>query len=193
MTAGSLNLLIPFYLLGGLSVSSVVMGVMVAIFAGARIFMGPIGGFIVDRFGTRFPVMGGLGVMAVGLVLLSQFASGAPLWLVAVFFMVIGMGTSVVDVANTSAIIGTAHSSRLGIVAATIPALALIAASIGATLGGAIFNTRERAHFQTLVDGGLQTSVALSQSTSAAFGEIALVMSGVAVLGAIVGWFRGKT
>ena len=179
---GALSFLAPFYLLGGLGLSATAMGLMIATLPLTRIVIGPVGGLLYDKIGSRIPTLVGLVVMAVGLLLLSQLGGEAQVWGIVAVFAVIGVGAALFDAANNSAIMGTVPRDRLGSASAFIPTGRQTARSSGIALGGAIFVTQL----------GSSTTALGGQPVVVAFGDTMLVMALLVVVGAIITWFRGK-
>ncbi|WP_270889615.1 MFS transporter [Pedococcus sp. 5OH_020] len=54
--------------------------------------LSPFAAVIVERLGSRIPIVGGLGLMALGLVCLAILAPTAPLWVVSALMVLIGLG-----------------------------------------------------------------------------------------------------
>jgi sugar phosphate permease len=54
--------------------------------------LSPFAALIVERLGSRIPIVGGLGLMALGLVGLAVLAPTAPLWVVSALMVLIGLG-----------------------------------------------------------------------------------------------------
>jgi MFS family permease len=77
----------------------------------------PISGALSDRFGSRRLGMLGMGLLAVGLFLLSRIGPGTGLWMVALGLAVAGTGTGmfISPNTNTSALMGSAPRARQGI------------------------------------------------------------------------------
>ena len=179
----AVSFLIIFYLQGVKGVSPLHAAVMVLPFAVTQSVFGPIGGAISDKVGARIPATGGLLLQAVACLVLASLTPSSSYPLVFVGLSLMGTGAALVWAAQTSAVMGTAPVTRLGIASATLAtfrqcgmvtsyalALAVAAATIPARLSGAIF---------------LGTSAALGGPIMAAFSDgmsHALLVSAAIVL-----------
>jgi len=168
----SLTFLMPFYLILGRGLNPAQAGLLLTAQPILMAITAPISGALSDRFGSRRPGMLGMGVLAIGLFLLSRLGPESGLWLVALGLAVAGAGTGTFISPNTSALMGAAPRARQGIASGVQAVARNFGMVLGIGLAGAIFTT----HLAQ------QTTNALYEGISMGF----LVASGVAVLGAIL-------
>lgn len=82
--------------------------------------MGPVGGSLSDRLGSRRPVAIGLIFQTLGLILLSTLQVGSSYRHVVVGLVLVGLGGGLFWAPSTSAAMGAAPPNRLGVAAATL-------------------------------------------------------------------------
>ena len=165
----SITFLMPFYLIQGRGLNSAQAGLLLTVQPILMAITAPISGAFSDRVGSRMPGMLGMGVLAVGLFLLSGLGSETGLWLVVLGLAVAGSGTGTFISPNTSGLMGAAPRSRQGIASGVQAAARNFGMVLGIGLAGAIFTTHLA---QNTVD-------ALFKGIDQGF----LVAAGVAVLG----------
>lgn len=94
-----------------LGVSYAVLGSVLMVFFTVSALLQPLAGFVVDRFGGRNVLLGGLALMVVG-ALMTSFAHGAAMLFAAA--VVSGTGNCVFHPADFSILNGTVTQRRLG-------------------------------------------------------------------------------
>src|SRR4051812_31186026 len=94
-----------------LGVSYAVLGSVLMVFFTVSALLQPVAGFVVDRFGGRGVLLGGLGLMVIG-ALMTSFAHGPALLFAGA--VVSGTGNSVFHPADFSILNGTVTQKRLG-------------------------------------------------------------------------------
>jgi EmrB/QacA subfamily drug resistance transporter len=168
----SITFLMPFYLIQGQGLNPAQAGLLLTVQPVMMAITAPISGVLSDRIGSRLPGMLGMGLLAVGLFLLSRLGPGTELWLVVLGLAVAGAGTGTFISPNTSALMGAAPRSRQGIASGVQAAARNFGMVMGIGLAGAIFTTH------------------LAQNTTDSFYagiELAfLVAAGIAGLGIVV-------
>jgi MFS family permease len=184
MAIGAVTIVIPFYLLRGVGLSTSIMGALAGLVLSARIIVAPIGGALFDKMGSRILTILGLILMIVGLVLLSRLTGDSTLWTIAIVFAIVGVGTSAADAANSSAIMYVASHNHLGLASASIPTFTLMAMSAGVTLGGAVYAAREMSY----QNAGQSEALAATN----AFSDVALIIAALVTITMIISWFRGR-
>jgi EmrB/QacA subfamily drug resistance transporter len=165
----SITFLLPFYLIQGRGLNSAQAGMLLTVQPVLMAITAPISGSLSDKIGSRWPGMVGMGVLAGGLVLLSQLGADNGLWLVALGLAVAGTGTGTFISPNTSVLMGAAPRARQGIASGVQAAARNFGMVLGIGLAGAIFTTHLA---QNTVEG-------LFQGVDQGF----LVAAGIALLG----------
>ena len=167
----SITFLLPFYLIQGRGLNPAQAGLLLTIQPVIMAISAPISGTLSDRIGSRLPGMLGMGLLAVGLVLLSRIGPDSGLWLVVLGLAVAGAGTGTFISPNTSALMGAAPRARQGIASGVQGAARNFGMVLGIGLAGAIFTTQL----------ARDSANALYQGISMGF----LVAAGVALLGIV--------
>ena len=168
----SIIFLMPFYLIQGRGLNPAQAGLLLTMQPVLMAITAPVSGAFSDRVGSRRPGMLGMGVLAVGLFLLSRLSAESELPLVLLGLAVAGAGTGTFISPNTSALMGAAPSTRQGIASGVQAAARNFGMVLGIGLAAAIFTTH------------------LAQNTVEAFyagiDQGFLVAAGVAVLGVVM-------
>ena len=113
---------------------------------------------------------------------LSRIDARTPIWQVALSLGVAGLGTGIFIAPNNSALMGAAPRDRQGIAAGILATARIVGNVVGIGLAGAIFNSVVAHALAHHSGNGLFAGMHWG----------ALVASGVAVLGAITSFARGK-
>jgi EmrB/QacA subfamily drug resistance transporter len=138
---------------------------------------------IVVRSGSRPLAVGGLGVMAVGMVLISRAPIGANYWAdLLPALVVLGLGAGLSFVSITTAALASVEETASGVASGLLSTFVQVGGAIGvATLAGAVLAERTKA----LLASGHTPVVAQQGGLQVAF----LIASGVALAGSIVAFF----
>jgi EmrB/QacA subfamily drug resistance transporter len=168
----SITFLMPFYLIQGRGLNPAQAGLLLTVQPVMMAITAPISGAYSDRAGSRLPGMIGMGLLALGLFLLSRLGPESGLGLVVLGLLVAGSGTGTFISPNTSALMGAAPRARQGIASGVQAAARNFGMVLGIGLAGAIFTTHLA---QNTVDS-FYTGIELGF----------LVAAGVAVLGMVV-------
>jgi EmrB/QacA subfamily drug resistance transporter len=174
VTVYTVVFLMPFYLQQGLGLSPARTGLLLAVQSVVMAVVAPIAGRLSDRTGTRAPAVGGMVVLAAGLVALGLLGARGSQTGVAVALAVVGLGTGTFISPNSSALMGAAPRNRLGIASGVLAEARNVGMVLGVGLAGAVF---------TSLLGGAQTgpNPAFFNALSVSF----FVAAGVAVAGAV--------
>jgi EmrB/QacA subfamily drug resistance transporter len=74
----------------------------------------PLSARLVERVGHRAPIVGGLVLMAAGLVLLAVMPASAPMGLLSVLMILVGLGGPLVMPPTTGVLLGSVHGHNTG-------------------------------------------------------------------------------
>jgi len=113
---GSVTFLLVFYFQGIKGFDPVVSGMMLAPFAIAMMCVAPFSGLLADRFGVRALSSLGLLISAVGLAGLVTISAGSSFVSLAIWMLIMGVGSGMFFSPNTTAIMGSVSVERRGIV-----------------------------------------------------------------------------
>lgn len=189
VAVGAIFFLSPFYFINGLGYSSAAAGLFLTVFFATRTFLSPISGTFADKFGYRIPSSLGMGIMAAGVVLISRLGIDTTVISIVLSMAVAGLGSALVDPANTSSIMGAVGSNRLGSAGASIGAGRQMGLSTGIALCGAIFALREQTYLKLFQDEGMTQSMVAAKAITEGFGDGMLVVAlplGFAVILAVM-------
>jgi MFS family permease len=137
----SITLLMPFYLIQGRTLSAAQAGLVLSAEPLVMAIVAPLSGSLSDRIGTRVPGTLGMGILSLGLWLLSRLQETTPLNQVALILAICGLGIGLFTSPNNSALMGSAPRNRQGIAAGILATARSVGMVIGFGLAGAIFTT----------------------------------------------------
>ncbi len=186
LTYSAYILLMPFYLLQGIGMTPSQAGVMMTVVSMIAIIVGPISGWLSDRFGqARFSTLGAILTiisfwLMFGLDLQSRNVD------IILALALAGLGMGMFQSPNNSSIMGAVREDRFGTASAMIATSRQVGISLGMALSGTIYSTQLIYHKADLFRGGLHGAIvdrlAVSLSFSDAFFISAILMSFVVVL-----------
>ena len=175
----SITFLMPFYLIQGRGMNTAQAGLLLTIQPIIMAIAAPISGALSDRIGSRLPGMVGMGLLGIGLFILSRLGPDSSLWLVGLGMATAGMGTGAFISPNTSALMGSAPRSRQGVASGVLGTARNLGMVLGIGLAGAILTT-QLAH---------NTPDALYNGVGQGF----LIAAAIAVLGIISSAIKEET
>ncbi len=171
--------LLPFYLIQGRGLDPASAGIILTAQPLVMAISAPISGTLSDRIGSWIPSTIGMGIMAIGLFLLSQLGHDSPLVFVGTALAIVGLGTGIFVSPNNSALMGSAPRHRQGIASGILATSRNVGMVLGVGLAGAIFTT--------ILGNAGPTPPILYTAIDAGF----MVSSGVAALGMMTSAVRG--
>ena len=119
LARGAVLFLLTFFLQGPYGQDPLVAGLMLAPFGAAFLVVGPISGYLSDRYGSRELATIGLAVSALGLLGLSTVTVTTSYWLLALYMAVVGGGSGFFSSPNTNAIMTSVPPERRGTASGT--------------------------------------------------------------------------
>jgi len=171
--------LMPFYLLQGRGLSPSQTGALLTAQPIIMAIVAPVSGTLSDRIGTQAPATLGMGLLALGLFLLSRLGLSTSLAMVALSLAVTGLGIGIFISPNNSALMGSAPRHRQGIAAGLLATARNVGMVLGVGLAGAIFNTLSANH---------SSGHPVIRATQISF----TALMGVAMIGAVTSALRGN-
>ncbi|MEL7659169.1 MAG: MFS transporter, partial [Bacillota bacterium] len=114
---GSVNFLLVFYLQGIKSMDPIIAGIMLSPFAAAMLIIAPISGWLSDKYGSRVLSSVGLLISAFGLIGFIFITPETSLIELAVWMIIMGVGSGMFFSPNTNAIMSAVPVERRGIAA----------------------------------------------------------------------------
>ena len=134
----AVNFLMPFYLLQMRGYSEAESGLIVSVVPLMLLLLAPFSGRFADRPGGRHQTTWGLALVSAGLFSLAAVGSDTPVWSVALRLAVLGLGLAVFGPPNSSQLMGSLPSERLGTASAAIATSRNIGHAIGLAVTSAV-------------------------------------------------------
>lgn len=173
--------LMPFYLIQGRGLSSSQSGLILSAQPLAMAIIAPISGTISDKIGARIPGVIGMGLLSIGLFMLSRLYLQTPMTYIVFSLLTTGLGIGIFISPNNSALMGAAPFNRQGIAAGILATSRNVGMVLGIGFSGAIFTTILAMNS----DASISLNVAIQYSFMAA--------AVIAFLGIFTTAIRGET
>lgn len=175
LTYSAYILLMPFYLLQGVGMTSSKAGVVMTIVSMMALIVGPISGKLSDRFGqTWFATLGAV-VTILSFGLMVQFDDKGRMIDLIPAFILAGLGVGMFQSPNNSSIMGAVSQERLGTASAMIATSRQVGISLGMALSGTIYSGRFLYHQGELARQGLPVEMVERQAVTLSFSDAFLV------------------
>jgi EmrB/QacA subfamily drug resistance transporter len=129
----------PFFLVDVQGRSLMQSGILVATVPVALALVAPLGGWVTDQLGARWPCAIGLFTVAVGLLLASRLPGDATAASIVAAMALVGAGVGTYESPNSAASLSALDSDDFGVGAATLGVARNLGMTIGAALAGALF------------------------------------------------------
>lgn len=142
--------LMPFLLIDGIGFSKSVSGLVLTTVPLMMLVLSPVSGTLSDKLGARPLSLGGQGLVALGLFLLSRLGSDATPWHVTAGLFVQGVGAGLFLSPSYSGVMGSVPRARLGTASALIATVRSVGQSSGLALAGMVLAARRAFHTQAL-------------------------------------------
>ena len=143
-------------------------GLIIAVLPAAALVLAPVGGWLVDRAGPRWPAVAGALLSAAGLFALGHLARTAPvpdvLWRAALVGAGLGLSLPALTAAGMSAVPGGAKGAGSGMLNTArqlgfLLGVAILVAVFAHTMHGAVNRSADRAQTLTRAQTGLSVDV----------------------------------
>lgn len=171
--------LLPFYLMQGRGLDAATAGFVLTAQPLVMAIAAPLSGTLSDRIGSRMPGTLGMGILAIGLFLLSRLGMEAPITYVALALALVGLGTGIFVSPNNSALLGSAPRHRQGIASGILATARNVGMVLGVGMAGAIFTTMLGPASTTATGSGLVAAVESGLTVSAGVAALGMVTSAV--------------
>ena len=134
----ALNFLMPFYLLRIQGYSEAEAGLIVSVVPLMLLLLAPFSGRFADRPGGRHQATLGLALASAGLFSLATLGPATPVWSVALRLALTGLGLAVFSPPNSSQLLGSVPSERLGTASAALATARNIGHALGLAVASAV-------------------------------------------------------
>jgi MFS family permease len=147
-------LFMPFYLQGLRGLTPLEAGLLLSLYPAVTAILAPFFGALSDRIGYKPLTVGGLGVTALGLALLSTLGTDSSLLWIGFLVALLGLGGAAFQSPNNSSVMGAVPRDRLGVAGSLNSFFRNLGMVSGTTLAVALFSLRTR--------GGMTTAEAIA-------------------------------
>jgi EmrB/QacA subfamily drug resistance transporter len=131
--------LLPFYLQGILHFSPTQVGVTIIFFSLVIVFLAPVGGWLGDRLGSRLLCTLGSIMTVISMLAFSRLGADAGHAAVIIPLMILGLGWSLFQSPNLSAVFSAVEPRHVGAVSGMSLTAANIANAVGVALASVLF------------------------------------------------------
>lgn len=132
--------LAPFYLQKIRLLSPAVTGLLYMPMPLAIMLAAPISGSLSDRHDSRIISSAGMGIMSIGMFMLSLLKLDSPNWYIVMAMLLTGAGSGMFQTPNNSAIMGNAPAEHRGSASGALATMRNIGMVMGVAVCGALFN-----------------------------------------------------
>lgn len=184
--------MMPQYFQNDLLLSPSMAGLAYLPFPLATIVIAPVSGSFSDRHDSRILSSAGMGVMALGLFLVSFARADTSRWYVVLALVLTGIGSGMFQSPNNSAVMGSAPAEQRGAASGTLAMMRNVGMVLGVAAGGALFGVYSLRTKEVLSSSGLTGEALKLASFSGGFRPTFLAAAGFAVLAMVASFVKGK-
>jgi MFS family permease len=148
----TIGFLMPYYLHDGRHLQMRIVGLLLSVQPLVMAVVAPISGTVSDRIRSSLPSAIGMGILAVGTLVMSGIGPETSFGLIAAAFCVTGLGTGIFISPNNSALMGAAPKNRQGIASGMMSTSRNVGMVLGVGLSGAVLTTALSDN-RSLIDG----------------------------------------
>jgi predicted MFS family arabinose efflux permease len=184
--------LLPFYLQGILHFSPTQVGVTVIFFSLVIVFLAPLGGWLGDRLGSRLLCTIGSALSLISMLGFSRLGADSGYIAVMIPLMILGVGWSIFQAPNLSAIFSAVEPRYVGAVSGISLTSANIANAMGVAVASVLF-LRWLNHYG-LDQSGVQPYTQWGENPAVfirAFHNSWLIIAGLTVIAIVASSMRG--
>ena len=175
--------LFPYYLIEGVHLSASEAGSLFAVYFLLLFSVAPLSGWLSDKFGSRPLCTVGMGLMCLGLFLLSRLDADAGRGDIISSLVVLGIGGGLFVSPNTSVIMGAVSRGSLGTAGALIATIRQIGISSGISIAGVIFTIRMAYHTIRLSSSTPDPTILNQLSVIGGYRDTLLMVAGMCFIG----------
>ena len=162
MSSVGIILLIPFYLVRILRFSAQATGLILLPLTIMIIIMGPVSGFLADRFGTKWLSVCGLAVACLGYYSLTSLGQDSSVLGIILRLSALGLGQAVYHSPNLSATMGSVSMERVGIAGGIHATMRHLGNLMGIAVVGSYFSARRISLMESHAHAGPPEDIATS-------------------------------
>jgi EmrB/QacA subfamily drug resistance transporter len=191
LARGAVLFVLIFFLQGPYGLDPLSAGIMMAPFGAAFMLVGPVSGYLSDKYGSRGLATAGLLVSAVGLLGLATVIDATPYWRIALYMILMGGGSGLFASPNTNAIMSSVPPEKRGIASGTNVMLMNTGSMLSIAIGFPLVLSRIPVDvmFHVFLYGGGMSGTSLADFEMGMH-EVFLVSFAVTLVAAIVSSLR---
>ena len=175
-------LLVPYYLVQGLSLTPLVAGLMLSCVPAATSLVAPLSGWLSDRIGSWSLSLVGLVLEVVALLLIARLDALSPLVQVASSLVLLGLALGLFLPPNMSFIMGSVPRDHLGVASGMVTTMRSLGVTTGVALLTAIYTARSTTTGSPGASGQTGFDVAAFQDAFLVAALLCLVAVGLALM-----------
>ncbi len=139
--AAGTTFILPFALIQGRGLSPSQVGFVLTSQPIVMAVMASVSGALSDKIGSRIPATLGMGILAIGLFLLSRMDPATPLPLISAGLAVVGLGIGLFTSPNNSAVLGAVGPERRGVASGILSTTRTLGNVLGIASTAAVYAT----------------------------------------------------
>lgn len=182
----------PFYLQTVRMLSPAMTGLLYIPMPLATLLTAPLSGYVSDRFDTRYLSSAGMGVMAIGLFMMSFLNADTPYGYIVISFIICGIGSGLFQTPNNNAVMSNVPTEYRGISSGMLATSRNIGMVLGVAICGALFAVFSSNATELFTQQGMKGTALEQSSFVYALRYIYWVAAGIAVLSMLVSLTKGK-
>ncbi len=190
---GSVMILLILYFQGIWGLDPLMASVLIAPLAIGLVVMGPVGGILSDRYGSRLISTVGLIISLVGLAGLALIRYDTPYMWIALAMLVNGIGSGLFQSPNTSAVMAAVPPERRGITSSVRSLLGNLGAVISMSIAMPVLigTVSMDQIMEMFVVGGTNMPVGIQEAVTGGIAFAFVVSTGLTALAVIASAMRG--
>ncbi len=182
----------PFYLSGALGYSGSAVGVFLALLAVPLILVSPISGRLSDRIGSTFLSAFGMSVILIALLMLRNLGSNPSCFQTAIAVVCMGLGMSIFQSPNNSALMGAVPPHRLGTAAGILSTVRNIGSSSAIAVASSVYSARDVYHVRQLSAAFPDLTMVKRIASAMSYQDTLLIGIVITIIGALTTLVRGS-
>jgi EmrB/QacA subfamily drug resistance transporter len=193
MTAGSMGpVLIPFFLISGLLLSSSVSGMLMALMAVPPLILSPLSGWLSDRIGNRIPMVAATICFTAALFFASRLNIDSSMMNICLVLLLFGTGMGIFMAPNQSAVVGAAPRANLTTALGVSNTMRLLGSSVGTAVAGALYAHQQLIYEAELTAGGTAPELVEQLSAIESFQYVILLGAAISFVSILTAAAIGK-
>ncbi len=187
-----MTFLVPFYLQKLRLFSPATAGLLYIPLPLATLVVAPISGWLSDHYDSRYMSTAGMGVMAIGLFMLSFLNVNTPTSYILISMAVMGIGGGLFQTPNNSAVLGNVPPQNRGTASGMLATMRNIGMAFGVAISGSLFSVFSKQAAVLYTAKGLSETQVYQASFIDALHTTFVIASAFAVLALVASFVKGE-